>query len=152
VIRRSPALHVHILHWDIGFLRLPFRGSTPFNLLNRLTCGRLHFRIDSHHPPTHAAIRRSSSSMTRITFCGGIDMSGGRWDTRGHRDHERRRINPHGKPYGPWHTHEVSPPLPHARAVVTLRTGTFLVGPTQKCECPIRDRFATLLRTQGCSS
>ena len=51
VVRHRPGLHVHVLRWDVGFLRLPFRGSTPFFLLNLLASRRLHFRLDSHHPP-----------------------------------------------------------------------------------------------------
>src|SRR5205085_921210 len=38
-----------------------------------------------------------------LAFCGGIDMTGDRWDTRAHLDDEPRRVQPSGKPYKPWH-------------------------------------------------
>ncbi len=103
VVRRRPGLQVHILRWDVGFLRLPFRGSTPFFLLNLLASRRLHFRMDSHHPPDGCCHQKILVIDDAIAFCGGIDISDNRWDTRAHRDHDPRRVGPHGKPYGPWH-------------------------------------------------
>jgi len=103
VVRRRPDLHVHVLRWDVGFLRLPFRGSTPFFLLNLLASRRLHFQVDSQHPPDGCCHQKILVIDDAIAFCGGIDISNGRWDTRAHRDHEPRRVNPHGTPYGPWH-------------------------------------------------
>ena len=38
-----------------------------------------------------------------FAFCGGIDMTDGRWDTRDHADDDPRRVGPDGQPYGPWH-------------------------------------------------
>ena len=38
-----------------------------------------------------------------VAFCGGIDMTVDRWDTRGHEDGEPRRVAPNGTPYKPWH-------------------------------------------------
>ncbi len=103
VVRRRPDLHVHVLRWDVGFLRLPFRGSTPFFLLNLLTSRRLHFRMDSAHPPDGCCHQKILVIDDAIAFCGGIDIGDGRWDTRAHRDDEPRRVNPHGTPYRPWH-------------------------------------------------
>jgi len=103
LIHRRPGLQVHVLRWDLGFLRLPFRGSTPFFLLNWLSSRRLHFRIDHHHPPDGCCHQKILVIDDAIAFCGGIDISNGRWDTRAHRDHEPGRVNPRGKLYGPWH-------------------------------------------------
>lgn len=41
--------------------------------------------------------------MTNLLFCGGIDMTADRWDTRAHLDGDRRRRRPGGKLHGPWH-------------------------------------------------
>jgi phospholipase D1/2 len=38
-----------------------------------------------------------------IAFCGGIDITGARWDTRAHQPGDRRRHLPGGQPYGAWH-------------------------------------------------
>ncbi|NPD68978.1 phospholipase (plasmid) [Lichenicola cladoniae] len=103
VVRHRPDLHVHVLRWDIGFLRLPFRGSTPFFLLNLLASRRLHFRIDSHHPADGCCHQKILVVDDAIAFCGGIDISDNRWDTRAHRDHDPRRVSSRGTPYRPWH-------------------------------------------------
>jgi len=38
-----------------------------------------------------------------IAFCGGIDVTMQRWDTREHLDGDPRRTGPDGKPHDPWH-------------------------------------------------
>ena len=38
-----------------------------------------------------------------LAFCGGIDMTDERWDTRAHNDVERFRVGAGGSPYKPWH-------------------------------------------------
>ncbi len=37
-----------------------------------------------------------------VAFCGGIDMTADRWDTRAHRDGDPCRVRPDGSPYGPF--------------------------------------------------
>jgi len=59
--------------------------------------------VDSQHPIDGCCHQKILVIDDAIAFCGGIDISDGRWDTRAHRDHEPRRANPRGKPYGPWH-------------------------------------------------
>ncbi len=38
-----------------------------------------------------------------FAICGGIDMTGDRWDRPAHEDGDPDRVRPNGKPYGPWH-------------------------------------------------
>jgi phosphatidylserine/phosphatidylglycerophosphate/cardiolipin synthase-like enzyme len=38
-----------------------------------------------------------------VAFCGGIDVTLDRWDTREHLDDNPLRQRPNGSPYGPWH-------------------------------------------------
>jgi phospholipase D1/2 len=39
-----------------------------------------------------------------LAFCGGIDMTAGRWDTRAHLDDDPNRVRPTTRRrYGPWH-------------------------------------------------
>ncbi|GGC09322.1 hypothetical protein GCM10011494_29970 [Novosphingobium endophyticum] len=38
-----------------------------------------------------------------LAFCGGIDATSGRWDTREHADNAPRRLTPDEKPAEPWH-------------------------------------------------
>ena len=55
-----------------------------------------------------------------FAFCGGIDMTAERWDTREHRHEDTRRRRPNGTMYKPWHdaTTAVEGPMAEAMAAV----------------------------------
>ena len=38
-----------------------------------------------------------------VAFAGGLDLTIRRWDTPAHRPHDRRRVDPQGRPYPPFH-------------------------------------------------
>lgn len=103
VIGRNPGLHVYVLRWDLAFLKMPFRGTTPFFLLEWLAERRLHFHLDRHHPPGSCHHQKIVAIDDAIAFCGGIDVTGGRWDTPDHRDGDARRTHTLGSPRVPWH-------------------------------------------------
>lgn len=103
VVRRNPGLHVHVLRWDLAFLKMPFRGLTPFFLLDWMLSRRLHFRLDSHHPAEACHHQKIAVIDDAIAFCGGIDITTNRWDTPAHLDDDPRRKRPSGEPHGPWH-------------------------------------------------
>lgn len=102
-VKRNPALHVHMLRWDLAFLKMPMRGNTPAFLLNWLTSRRIHFRLDRCHPSGGCHHQKIVVIDDRLAFCGGIDTTVGRWDTGEHRDDDPRRDEPNGRRYGPWH-------------------------------------------------
>ncbi len=58
-LRRNPALRIYVLRWDLAFLKIPFRGTTPFFLLDWLGGNRLHFHLDQQHPPVAVTVKRS---------------------------------------------------------------------------------------------
>ena len=60
-------------------------------------------KLDGAHPPGASHHQKIVVIDDSLAFCGGIDMTGDRWDTREHRDDEPRRITPGGAPYAPWH-------------------------------------------------
>jgi phosphatidylserine/phosphatidylglycerophosphate/cardiolipin synthase-like enzyme len=64
---------------------------------------RIHTKLDGHHP--HGASHHQKIVVIDdcFAFCGGIDMTGERWDTSEHRDDDPGRHLPNGKPYKPWH-------------------------------------------------
>ncbi|WP_198382643.1 phospholipase D-like domain-containing protein [Roseomonas sp. KE2513] len=102
-VRCNPGLRVYVLRWDLAFLKMPFRGTTPFFLLEWLGRHRLHFHLDRHHPPGGCHHQKIAVIDDALAFCGGIDVTGGRWDTSAHRDDEPARLWPNGTPHGPWH-------------------------------------------------
>ena len=103
LVERRPALQVYLLRWDFGAVKSIFRGTTPLTLLRWWRHKRIHARLDSMHPPGASHHQKIVVVDDCLAFCGGIDMTGGRWDTPGHRDSEPRRLGPGGKPYDPWH-------------------------------------------------
>ena len=97
-----PHLSVRILKWDIGLLRSLSRGETPAYLINWSTRS-IDFRLDHAHHPTSAQHMKLLVVDDRLAFCGGIDMTVGRWDTSEHEEGRPGRRTPRGAPLGPWH-------------------------------------------------
>lgn len=103
LVERNPDLEIFLLRWDIGALRSVFRGSTLPIVVRFAIHPRIHVKLDSHHPTASSHHQKIVSIDDCFAFCGGIDMTNGRWDTRHHRDHEQGRKGGFGQPYGPWH-------------------------------------------------
>ena len=104
VVKNRPQLHVHLLKWNLGALQSFGRGETPLVVLNWMTSSRVHFRLDHAHPVAAAHHQKIVVIDDALAFCGGIDMTADRWDTRRHLDDDphRRRPTTHRR-YGPWH-------------------------------------------------
>ncbi len=103
VARRRPELRVHILTWDYAsvyalerdpFARLRFQWGTPANVT---------FTFDGHHATGGSHHQKIVVVDDALAFCGGIDLTGHRWDTCAHEVTEPRRVNVEGEPYGPYH-------------------------------------------------
>ncbi|WP_326523938.1 phospholipase D-like domain-containing protein [Sphingomonas sp.] len=103
LVERTPDLNVHLLRWDVGALKSLFRGRTLFTMLDWVRDPRIHAKLDGHHPTGGSHHQKVVVIDDCIAFCGGIDMTAGRWDTRAHHDDDRLRVLPGGEPYGPWH-------------------------------------------------
>ena len=103
LVERRPALEIYLLRWDFGAVKSIFRGTTALTLLRWWRHKRIHTKLDSMHPPGASHHQKIVVVDDCLAFCGGIDMTRGRWDTPGHRDSEPLRVGPGGKPYDPWH-------------------------------------------------
>ncbi len=102
--RHRPQVSVQILRWDWGATKLLARGSTVFRLLNWARTPQVHFKLDAAHPAGASHHQKIVVIDDKLAFCGGIDMTATRWDTREHRDHDKRRRRPTtGRHYRPWH-------------------------------------------------
>ncbi|MFN3501464.1 MAG: phospholipase D-like domain-containing protein [Allorhizobium sp.] len=101
--KTRPDLQVHILKWHLGLFTSLGRGSMPFRLLNLMSTSNIHFKLDGAHPPASAHHQKIVVIDDVLAFCGGIDITTERWDTRWHLDDDARRKMPNGKPHGPWH-------------------------------------------------
>ena len=101
---KTPGLQVHILKWDVGAIKLLGRGTTIFRLARWAASDNIHFKLDGAHPVGASHHHKILVIDDRLAFCGGIDMTADRWDTREHRDKDSRRRRPTTRRrYDPWH-------------------------------------------------
>ncbi len=103
LVEQTPTLHVYLLRWDLGALKTLARGSTFFTVLKWMRHPRISTKLDGMHPAGGSHHQKIVVIDDGFAFCGGIDMTGARWDTRGHHDDDQGRVLPNGEPYGPWH-------------------------------------------------
>lgn len=120
LVKRTPGLHIHILRWDTGAIKSLLHAHTLMRIAKWIKDPQIHLRLDSHHPPAGSHHQKVVVIDDNVAFCGGIDMTVDRWDTRDHRDDEPRREEPNGTPYGPWHDATTLLEGPVARALGDL--------------------------------
>ncbi len=102
--RERPGLGIYILKWDVGAIQLLGRGTTVLRLARWVRNPDVHFKLDAAHALGASHHQKIVVIDDSLAFCGGIDMTGDRWDTRGHRDGDGHRKRPTtGRRYGPWH-------------------------------------------------
>ena len=137
--RERPELEIYLLKWDLGTLSdgLP-RGMPPVFLLNWITGKRLHLQADSVHPPGAAHHQKIVVIDDAIAFCGGIDMTVDRWDSRSHTDGDVRRTEPNGEKYGPWHDATIAVDGAAARAMGDLARARWQTASGEELE-PVAD-------------
>ena len=101
--KQKPDVDIRILKWDLGALKMLFRGKA-LGWLARLAWQKsIRFTLDHAHPAGCSHHQKIVVIDDSFAICGGIDMTGDRWDKSAHRDDEPGRRRPNGKPYGPWH-------------------------------------------------
>ena len=103
LVERTPALEVFLLRWDVGALKALFRGTTILTVIKWMRHPRIHTKLDGSHPIGASHHQKIVVIDDCFAFCGGIDMTGERCDTRAHKDDEPKRRLSNGKTYGPWH-------------------------------------------------
>ncbi len=102
--RHRPELKTHILAWDEGLISVPGRGTTFLRMLRWAMDANISIKWDSTHPLDASHHMKMLVIDDAVAFCGGIDITGSRWDTRDHRDTEPGRRRPFtGRRYEPWH-------------------------------------------------
>jgi phosphatidylserine/phosphatidylglycerophosphate/cardiolipin synthase-like enzyme len=103
ISKRRDEIDIRILKWDIGLVNSVTRGETPFYILSWIFSKRIQLKLDGAHPSMSAHHMKLLVIDDRVAFCGGIDMTVGRWDTRDHLEKDKRRRSPMGFEQGPWH-------------------------------------------------
>jgi phosphatidylserine/phosphatidylglycerophosphate/cardiolipin synthase-like enzyme len=103
IARRRPRLRCYILIWDYAALYTLERDPLSRWRLGWQMPRRVRFGFDDRHPVGGSHHQKIIVVDDRLAFCGGIDLTGHRWDTSAHRVHEPARVSPLGGPYGPYH-------------------------------------------------
>jgi phosphatidylserine/phosphatidylglycerophosphate/cardiolipin synthase-like enzyme len=101
--RRTPGLEIKVLLWSPAFLASWARLSNLPYLLRWKWNRQISVRLDGKHPIGSSHHQKMLVIDDSIAFCGGIDVTIDRWDTRHHLDDDPHRRRPNGQPYGPWH-------------------------------------------------
>jgi phosphatidylserine/phosphatidylglycerophosphate/cardiolipin synthase-like enzyme len=102
---KRPALDVYLLKSNLRLLPAfdgLWFGLTPVALVNQISSKRMHFAIDGAHPTGSVHHQKIAVIDDAVAFCGGIDLTVDRWDTRAH-EHESRSRRTMGRSYGPRH-------------------------------------------------
>lgn len=103
LVHRNPDLHIYILKWDMAVLYTLGSQMLPRLALDLYAVTRIKMRFDSNHPWGAAHHQKIVVIDDDIAYCGGIDMTTDRWDTRKHLPGDDRRRRPDGSRSGPWH-------------------------------------------------
>ena len=84
LVKRKPDLNIRLLKWDWGALKMLGRGAMPLYLLQVKAHPRIQVSFDHSHPVGACHHQKIVVIDDSIAFCGGIDITIGRWDTREH--------------------------------------------------------------------
>jgi len=74
-----------------------------FDLLRMAIRKQIQFKNDDNVPFGCSHHQKVVVLDRSLAFCGGIDLTRERWDTRAHHLIDERRLNPWGHYYQPWH-------------------------------------------------
>ena len=100
--RRRPRLEVRVLIWDYPMIFGTDREFPPIYGLGWKPHRRVKVRYDNTHPVAACHHQKIAVIDDRVAFCGGIDLTVKRWDTREHRPADPRRTEA-GQAYPPFH-------------------------------------------------
>lgn len=117
LVRRSRRLNVLVLDWDYIMPYVVEREALPSLQPEWQRDPRLRRRLDAEHPPGASHHMKLVVIDDRLAFCGGLDLTIRRWDTRDHTPDDPRRVDPEGKPYGAFHDVQMAVDGPAARAL-----------------------------------
>lgn len=99
---RAPGLDIYLLKWSGGALIAPGR-VLPSMRIKFLSPKQIHLAFDGRHPIGACHHQKLVAIDDSLAFCGGIDVTEGRWDRRDHASDEPLRISKSGEVTQPWH-------------------------------------------------
>ena len=100
--RKKRHLKVQILDWDFPAVFGTDREAAPGSRGAWKPHRRIDLRYDDTHPVAGSHHQKIVVIDGRLAFAGGLDITHKRWDTRGHKPDDPRRVFEE-KPYPPFH-------------------------------------------------
>lgn len=99
---RRPDLDIYLLKWSGGALIAPGR-VLPAARIKLLSPDQVHLAFDGRHPIGACHHQKIAVIDDSLAFCGGIDMTDGRWDRPEHAPEDDLRRLKNGDVAQPWH-------------------------------------------------
>jgi phosphatidylserine/phosphatidylglycerophosphate/cardiolipin synthase-like enzyme/uncharacterized membrane protein YdjX (TVP38/TMEM64 family) len=103
LVKERPKLAVHLLVWDYSLLYAVERELFPHLSIHWRTPRRVRYCLDDDLPLGASHHQKIVTIDDTVAFCGGLDLTMRRWDTRQHQFHEPGRVDVAGVPYPPFH-------------------------------------------------
>lgn len=102
IVDRRKDLDIYLLKWSGGALIAP-GGILPALAVKLMSPDQIHLAFDGRHPIGACHHQKIVVIDDSLAFCGGIDMTDGRWDDREHLDDNPLRCLKNGAEAQPWH-------------------------------------------------
>ena len=102
IVERRKDLDIYLLKWSGGALIAP-GGILPALAVKLMSPDQIHLAFDGRHPIGACHHQKIVVIDDSLAFCGGIDMTDGRWDDRDHLDDNPLRCLKNGNDAQPWH-------------------------------------------------
>ena len=96
-VKRKRRLRVRVLSWDFAVVFALDREILPLYRLSWRSHRRLRLVLDADHPPAGSHHQKVVVIDDKVAYCGGIDVTTSRWDTREHPADPAKRLNPDGR-------------------------------------------------------
>jgi phosphatidylserine/phosphatidylglycerophosphate/cardiolipin synthase-like enzyme len=104
LVKHRPELKIYMLAWSGMAYSVLSRGTTLARMAAWKVSPQIHFKLDFAHPREGSHHQKIAVIDDALAFCGGIDVTADRWDTRAHLDDDPRRRHPTTRRrYPPWH-------------------------------------------------
>ena len=102
LVTRRDGLDIYLLKWSGGALIAPGR-MVPTIQIKLMSPDQLHLGFDGRHPIGACHHQKIVVIDDSLAFCGGLDVTEGRWDTREHCADNKMRSLKNGEIAQPWH-------------------------------------------------
>ena len=102
-----PELGIRVLIWDVALPVSVVHGFYPQRAAAWFKAN-VQFRLDDRHPAGACHHQKLVVIDDALAFCSGADFTVNRWDSTAHRDCDRRRRLPSGKPHRARHSASIA--------------------------------------------